>query len=116
MVCDKIGYDSITEALQHVKGMAVKLYKNKKHSYKTYKCLNCDKYHVSTENKHKLKPIKENKYPMHFDYHGKPKNTYNKKENRNIKKLQKVVPQATSPLLSKEQAEMLKRLIEAKKN
>lgn len=109
MTCDKITYNTYSEAKDAIHGLV----KRKRGSFKIYKCNDGNHFHVTTTRKeNRLRPIKEK---VHFKKEdlGKSK-SYKQvvgKINPNAKTVSR--PLATSKMLTPLQAQILKGKIAA---
>jgi hypothetical protein len=111
MICDKVAYDTYKEAVAAINAVA----KRTKTKFKSYKCKDCGKHHLTSMKHGKLlKPMKERKYPIGL----------NKKEV--VMKFQepKPIPENLKPkghislgrIMTDEQAKALKQIIQLNQN
>jgi hypothetical protein len=60
MICGKNSYDTYKEAISAINGIS----KREGQSMYVYKCSDCEKFHLSTRGKKKMRQMKDGKYPM----------------------------------------------------
>lgn len=110
MECDKKSYKIYSDGIKDLVGIS----KRKKQKFRLYKCDKCGNFHIATVH---VKNVSNNvkkkveKYPVKIDIKKEEPEGWTKK--RLVKNKHKTVPLATSKLISKEQADNLRRKINA---
>lgn len=112
MTCDKESFPKYTDGIVKLKHMNSR---KGRHRYRLYKCPKCGNFHITTITKNLTTPKKMNKYPIDMEKQGSSK----MKNIPGIKPIPQVIHPAhqqlaTSKLLTKTQADILKHIIEAK--
>lgn len=103
MTCDKVQYDNYQLAMQAAHGLS----RNDKSNMKAYKCNDCGKYHLATQGKKKIIPnVYENSKQIEFKKGKSLQMNPIPKQSRPTSFIH-----STQKLLTKEQADNLKRLI-----
>lgn len=111
MICEKEGFKKPKDAKDRLTSLRQR--KGMRHTYALYKCQFCGLYHVTTKTKINRKEKGEYKYPVYVD-DKKPAKKFTpppipKKLKPNPEKL------STDKIMTKEQAQLLKKLVNANK-
>lgn len=116
VICDKEAFVKYIDGIEKLKHMNRR---KGRHKYSLYKCNLCGMYHVTTITKKALTPKKINKYRIDPSEKGKSIKIENVPGMAPIPRQSKPAKDsfqkpATQKLISKEQAEALKKIIDAK--
>ena len=85
MICDKVSYETYKEAIDAIKRVS----ERQKQSFRTYKCPNCNKFHITSIKNKKLIPVIDLKFR---------KNVENYSEDVKIKKLDNKIKLAANKI------------------
>jgi hypothetical protein len=115
MSCIKQSYSNYKEAEKHLDGLR-KSNAGKHKIFKTYKCPECGMLHITTVHKHKLmRPKKDDKYPLLMEKLPAPIPVKVKKNKPRSSSAPTAIAPATSRLLTNEQANALRMIINRNK-